>query len=176
MTEQLKPCPFCGGINIIHSGFRMYCHTCGAEGPDADSADESAAIAAWNRRAQPAQAGAEPVAWQGGEGWESLAWELCADENGEESCDELVWEGGPIPEPWGDRWMKYEGEAKRLIALVHKHTAPLYTHPPARVPLTDVEIAVIASKPCTVVGSYVHTFARDIIAAYEAKNGIGGGK
>lgn len=66
----------------------------------------------------------KPVAWEGGEGWESLAWELCADENGEEACNELIWEGGPVPEPWGDRWMKYEGEAKRLIALVHKHTTP----------------------------------------------------
>lgn len=66
----------------------------------------------------------EPVAWESGEGWESLAWELCADEHGEEACNELIWEGGPIPEPWGDRWMKYEGEAKRLIALVQKHTAP----------------------------------------------------
>ena len=74
----------------------------------------------------------EPVAWEGGEGWESLAWELCADENGEDACNELIWEGGPIPEPWGDRWMKYEGEAKRLIALVHKHAA----HPP-RAPLTE---------------------------------------
>jgi hypothetical protein len=71
--------------------------------------------------AQPEQ---EPVAWEGGEGWESLAWELCADENGEDSCNELIWEGGPIPEPWGDRWMKYEEEAKRLIALVQKHTTP----------------------------------------------------
>jgi hypothetical protein len=70
---------------------------------------------------EPAQ---EPVAWEGGEGWESLAWELCADENGEDSCNELIWEGGPIPEPWGDRWMKYEEEAKRLIALVQKHTTP----------------------------------------------------
>lgn len=66
----------------------------------------------------------EPVAWEGGEGWESLAWELCADENGEESCNELIWEGGPIPEPWGGRWLKYEDEAKRLIALVQKHTSP----------------------------------------------------
>lgn len=67
------------------------------------------------------------AAWENGEGWESLAWELCADENGEEACNELIWEGGPIPEPWGDRWLKYEDEAKRLIALVHKHvpaTAP----------------------------------------------------
>lgn len=60
-----------------------------------------------------------------GEGWESLAWELCAEEHGEEACSELIWEGGVVPEPWGDRWLKYEDEAKRLIALVHKHAAPV---------------------------------------------------
>lgn len=68
------------------------------------------------------QAG-EAVAWENSEGWESLAWELCADENGEESCNELIWEGGPVPEPWGERWLKYEDEAKRLIKLVHKHAS-----------------------------------------------------
>lgn len=63
-----------------------------------------------------------PVApeWEGAEEWQPLAWALCAEENGEDACTELVWEGGPIPEPWGDRWLKYEGEAKRLIALVRK--------------------------------------------------------
>jgi hypothetical protein len=61
--------------------------------------------------------------WEGAEEWMPLAWELCAEECGEEACTELVWEGGPIPEPWGDRWLKYEGEAKRLIALVRKCTA-----------------------------------------------------
>ena len=46
-----------------------------------------------------------------------------------------------------------------------------YTHPPARVPLTDEEIEVLAS------GKSNHVeFAHAIIAAYEAKNGIGGGK
>jgi len=79
----------------------------------------------------------EPVAW------ESLAWELCADECGEEACTELVWEGGPIPEPWGDRWMKYEGEAKRLIALVQKHTSP---QPAAWVGLTEDEIHAIYDR------------------------------
>jgi hypothetical protein len=35
----------------------MYCHACGADGPDADSQHESEAIAAWNRRTpQPAPA------------------------------------------------------------------------------------------------------------------------
>lgn len=68
--------------------------------------------------------GQEPVAWDGSEGWEQLAWNLCAEEGGEESCTELLWDGGPIPEPWGDRWLKYEGEAKRMISLVRKFTAP----------------------------------------------------
>lgn len=67
--------------------------------------------------AQPA----ETVSWEGTECWEALAWQLCADENGEDACNELVWEGGAIPEPWGDRWLKYEGEAKRMIALVQRH-------------------------------------------------------
>ena len=100
-----------------------------------------AAIAA----ADAALAGArEPVAdkWEGGEGWESLAWELCADENGEDACSELVWEGGPMPEPWGDRWLKYEGEAKRLIALVRKHTA-------AASPAPDAQTPAQALKPMT---------------------------
>lgn len=65
----------------------------------------------------------EPVAWQGAEEWESLAFELCANENGEGACNELIWEGGPIKEPWGERWLKYEDEAKRMIALVRKHVA-----------------------------------------------------
>lgn len=37
---------------------------------------------------------------------------------------------------------------------------------PALVPLTDEQIATIASTPCAVVGSYVHTFARAIEAAH----------
>lgn len=79
---------------------------------------EAAILADRAKRAQEVQTSA---AWENSEGWESLAWELCADENGEEACNELIWEGGPIPEPWGERWLKYEGEAKRLIALVQKH-------------------------------------------------------
>jgi hypothetical protein len=53
--------------------------------------------------AQPAASG-EPLSgkWEGAEEWMPLAWELCADECGEEACTELVWEGGPVPEPWGD--------------------------------------------------------------------------
>jgi hypothetical protein len=45
----------------------------------------------------------------------------------------------------------------------------LYTAPPQYKPLTDEEIAKIASTPCAVVGSYVHTFARAIEAAHGIK-------
>jgi hypothetical protein len=83
-------------------------------------------------------AGQEPVAWTGGEEWEQLAWHLCAEENGEESCGEMIWEGGPTPEPWGERWMKYEHDAKRMIETVRKFAAP----PPqaVREPLTAHQI------------------------------------
>lgn len=57
-------------------------------------------------------------------GLERLAWALCAEENGEDACTELIWEGGPTPEPSGDHWLKYEGEAKRMIGLVDKYAVP----------------------------------------------------
>lgn len=64
MTEELKPCPFCGGeaqrdSNNAHNGDRMddwewfavYCPNCGcAHTPPFKTTYE--AIAAWNRRAQ----------------------------------------------------------------------------------------------------------------------------
>lgn len=50
------PCPFCGGINIINCGLHKYCHSCGAEGPDADNGTDAGLLSAWNRRAQPAHA------------------------------------------------------------------------------------------------------------------------
>lgn len=58
--------------------------------------------------------------WQGSEEWEPLAYALCADECGEESCNQLIWESG---EPWGERWLKYEDEAKGMISLVRENTA-----------------------------------------------------
>lgn len=67
---------------------------------------------------------AQPAGWDGAEEWEQLAWQLCAEEHGDEACNELIWEGGAIPEPWGDRWMKYEGEAKRMISLVRQFAPP----------------------------------------------------
>ena len=62
--------------------------------------------------------------WEGAEEWMPLAWHLCAEECGEEACTELIWEGGPIPEPWGDRWLKYEDQAKEMMALVRRLAPP----------------------------------------------------
>lgn len=73
--------------------------------------------------------------WEGAEEWMPLAWELCANECGEEACTELIWEGGPIPEPWGDRWLKYEDQAKEMIAMVRKHV-PAAIPAPEGAPLT----------------------------------------
>ena len=92
----------------------------------------------------------KPVAWEGSEEWEQLAWELCADEHGEESCTDLIWDMGVIPEPWGDRWQKYEDEAKRMISMVRKCTHPVkvnYEFNSSQVKeLTDEEIFSIANK------------------------------
>jgi hypothetical protein len=94
--------------------------------------------------AQAAQSPAQPVpdGWKGEE-WESLAWHLCAEENGEEACNELIWEGGPIPQPWGDRWMKYEPEAKRMIELVRRFAPP----PAQPAPPNRCKLIQCRSKP-----------------------------
>ena len=123
LASIANKCPPCQG-GLVH---RCICLDCATERASAALAEAEGQAAA--------PTVVEPARWEGGEGWESLAWELCADENGEDACNELIGEGGAIPEPWGDRWMKSEGEAKRLIALVHKHVA---TQP--RAPLTDAVI------------------------------------
>ena len=115
------------------------------------------------------QAEPEPVAWQGAEEWEPLAFQLCADENGEESCNELLWDGGVIPEPWGERWLKYEDEAKRMIEYVRKYAAPVRTKD-----LTDDEISdvfdSVGSWKETLFGDLPVVFARAVIAADREKN------
>lgn len=108
-----------------------------------------------------------------GEGWESLAWELCADECGEEACTELIWDGGPIPEPWGDRWLTYEDEAKRLISLVQKHTTSRASQ---RQPLTEDQIDDIWNRYCDEMGEASINDAYDIARAIEAAHGITGEK
>ncbi len=54
MTEELKPCPFCGGNETVSSVNNAYveyaeCMTCGATGPDVVVVSGDAR-AAWNRR------------------------------------------------------------------------------------------------------------------------------
>ncbi len=64
--------------------------------------------------------------WEGAEEWEQLAYELCIEDgHDEESAHDLIWDGGPIPEPWGERWQKYEYDAKRMINLVRKYVPPV---------------------------------------------------
>lgn len=143
-------------------------------------------------QASTAAAAPEPVAgkWEGAEEWMPLAWALCADECGEEACTELVWEGGPVPEPWGDRWLKYEDEAKRLIALVREHVPA--THPAPAVAATVQELPwpnerdVGRLEDMSPSGSlrvgldndndvYVSVFNGEAMAGVEFCNGGGGG-
>lgn len=65
MTEQLKPCPFCGGNAKLFgsnggtplTGWFAVCDDCGASQKISVLTDSgSETIKAWNRRAQPAQA------------------------------------------------------------------------------------------------------------------------
>ena len=119
-------------------------------------------VVPWLSHKVAEQAEQEPVAWQGAEEWEPLAFQLCADENGEESCNELLWDGGVIPEPWGERWLKYEDEAKRMIEYVRKYAAPVRTKD-----LTDDEIDEIGKS---YFDEWSFGFARAVIAADREKN------
>lgn len=64
-------------------------------------------------------------------------------------------------------------ELKIFVAKDGWELRTLYAAPQPRkaVKLTDSEIANIASTPCAIVGSYVHTFARAIEQAVRAKLG-----
>lgn len=67
MSQDLKPCPFCGNEpepcpqNGYAGGFSMWCPSCSADGPDGHTGPE--AIDHWNRRAEgaPAAEGARPT-------------------------------------------------------------------------------------------------------------------
>ena len=111
----------------------------------------------------PEPAAPPPDTWDGAEEWERLAFELCADEHGEESCNELIWSDF---EPWGERWLKYEDEAKRMISLVRKHTAPIPAPQREWVSLTEDEIHNLWYE----VYDEKHGFARAIEAALKEKN------
>lgn len=54
MSQELKPCPFCGSTNIelCHTNISVVCGYCAAEGPFGD-ADMEVAIESWNSRAEP---------------------------------------------------------------------------------------------------------------------------
>ena len=45
---MLKPCPFCGGTDIVAMDFWVFCDRCGADGAICDARD--GAITAWNKR------------------------------------------------------------------------------------------------------------------------------
>jgi Lar family restriction alleviation protein len=51
-TDTLKPCPFCGGLQLVMMPYEPYyqeCLDCGASGPWGKSPEE--AVALWNKRA-----------------------------------------------------------------------------------------------------------------------------
>lgn len=171
MTEQLKPRPFCGGIakayertcdksdryDPSHRAFPIVrCGSCGCCAVGKDWTEPDTAVKQWNRRAQPAQAGAEPVAF--------VHWPLSGPPR-------LVWYSNKALD--AAILKTYEGHQPDML---------LYTHPPARVPLTDEEILhrvdthVGGVNPGNLDNSDWINFAHAVIATYESKNGIGGGK
>nr|DAF29333.1 MAG TPA: restriction alleviation protein [Caudoviricetes sp.] len=55
MSDKLKPCPFCGGMNLYYAAGRFYaveCSDCGAKVVGAFRTEEEAAEA-WNNRVLP---------------------------------------------------------------------------------------------------------------------------
>lgn len=55
MNDKLKPCPFCGGMNLYYTARMFYaveCADCGGKVVGAYRTEEEA-VEAWNRRVQP---------------------------------------------------------------------------------------------------------------------------
>lgn len=57
MTQELKPCPFCGGKaetieNAVGTLFWVYCRSCGARSDSYTTEYRQKAIDAWNTRAE----------------------------------------------------------------------------------------------------------------------------
>lgn len=52
MTDEFKPCPFCGGKADVWLQQRVICLDCGTEGPDTGEVTETLGdrIRAWNTR------------------------------------------------------------------------------------------------------------------------------
>lgn len=71
MTNSLKPCPFCGSIDIsTEAGLFIECDTCGAEGPSVHVGDAEIdpsrnageeSVHAWNTRHVPEGMALVPV-------------------------------------------------------------------------------------------------------------------
>lgn len=63
MSEELKPCPFCGGRNAEvqrefnavseRDYFYVRCLNCGGQGPDGDGTTRGVSSEQWNTRAEP---------------------------------------------------------------------------------------------------------------------------
>ena len=54
MSDDLKPCPFCGSGDLDECLNTVNCNACGAHGPmesDLDQMDIEKSVGAWNRRA-----------------------------------------------------------------------------------------------------------------------------
>jgi Lar family restriction alleviation protein len=52
MSDDLKPCPFCGGKDIdgkMHKDGRVHCYRCGADGPAVPYSYDDKAFT-WNNR------------------------------------------------------------------------------------------------------------------------------
>lgn len=146
MTEELKPCPFCGGVEILRAnamfGWVCLCRSCSARGPSPNNATDVEAAAAWNTRAESAGQKPYPVAletfyeliinWDEGGGKRSrreLARRIVALYASAESAERkpAAWmkkywgpDCGPQIEVYKDSEMGWRDR---------KEWTPLYTHP-----------------------------------------------
>lgn len=51
--SDLKPCPFCQGMELYINGCEVECSTCGAMGPNKQVCTDEAIIETWNKRSHP---------------------------------------------------------------------------------------------------------------------------
>jgi Lar family restriction alleviation protein len=121
-TDQLKPCPFCGGNPTVDAQFGrewwVECDDCAATtgGMEATKAE---AIAAWNRRAVPlvAEAPREPVAWRDcwGDPHRTRQAAINSDDSEEPAplYAALPASLAPMPEEW--RWQAMSVDHEDLI-------------------------------------------------------------
>lgn len=123
-----------GHLSPVHKGYKSKARgiydamVAAAPQPPADHSPEAGKMMPAGS-ALPLAVGVEPEEPYNGDGWELLAMALAAEEH--DDIHRLIWEGGPVPEPWGEVWQKYEGDAKRMIDLVQKHATPPPLSPPA---------------------------------------------